>query len=274
MSPILALLLAMLAAQNDSPAAPPPDEKAHDKAEAAARLEFMKHSVADCEITRGEKRVALELIPEPVLRWTNPVSNIPDGALFVWLGPDERPQVAAQVFIAAGTKDLWLQEFSSLSVESLRLTRAGAVRWQPQKPGIEFKKVADVQPPAGSAVRRLVQMRNIAGEFKAGDDFEGKSRWELRLLAKPLYRYGRESSDVLDGALFTFAHGTDPELLIMVEARRSQEQDEKYEWHYGLAPMTAYALKVTLKGDDVWSSPYRKSPFPTSDPFINVVYRP
>jgi hypothetical protein len=37
---------------------------------------------------------------------------------------------------------------------------------------------------AETAVKRLAQMRTIAKDFEAADDFEGKSRWELRLLAK------------------------------------------------------------------------------------------
>jgi len=273
MSSLLALLFgAALVSQTDASATP--EEKVEEKAEASARLEFMKESVAVYKITRGQKQVPLKLLADPVLRWTNPVSNIPDGALFLWIGPDERPQVAAQVFIAAGTKDLWLHEFSSLSLEPLSMTRGGTVQWQPRKAGIEFKKVEGAPDPADSAVRRLSQMRNIVQDFKAGDDFEGKSRWELRLMAKPLYRYGADNGEILDGALFTLAHGTDPELLVAIEARRSGEGEGKSAWYYGLAPMTAYALKVSRKGEEIWSAPYRQNPSQPNEPFIDMVYRP
>jgi hypothetical protein len=269
MAAVLAVLITATAlGQNESndPAS------AGDKAEAAERLDFMKRSVTGYEIARGEKQVPLKLLAEPVLRWTNPVSNIPDGVLFLWVDPEGRPQVAAQVFIAAGTKDLWLHEFSSLSEESLKATRDGVTPWKPRKPGIEFKKVAGATSPhPDSAVRRLTQMRNIAQEFKADDDFEGKSRWELRLLAKPVHRYGQENSDIMDGALFTFAHGTDPEVLVMIEARRSGGM---YEWYYGLAPMTAYALKVSSKDREIWSAPFRKNPNQPDEPFLVTVYRP
>ncbi len=58
-----------------------------------------------------------------------------------------------------------LSYFSSLSAENLQMTRDGVTRWQPRKPGIEFKNVEGAStPPADSAVRRLVQMRNIAPE--------------------------------------------------------------------------------------------------------------
>jgi hypothetical protein len=269
MSAVLAFLITASALGQNESNDPGPTG---DKAEAAARLDFMKRSVTVYEIGRGEKQVPLKLLADPVLRWTNPVSNIPDGALFLWVDPEGRPQIAAQVFIAAGTKDLWLHEFSSLSEESLNATRDGATRWKPRKPGIEFKKVEGASiPDPDSAVRRLTQMRNIAQQFKADDDFEGKSRWELRLLAKPVHRFGQENSDLLDGALFAFAHGTDPEVLVAIEARRS---DGKYEWYYGLAPMTAYAVKISSREREIWSAPFRKNPHQPDEPFLVIEYRP
>jgi hypothetical protein len=51
-------------------------------------------------------------------------------------------------------------------------------------------------------------------------DNDGKP-WELRLLPKPLYRYASRSQKVLDGALFAYVwtRGTDPEWLLLLEAR-------------------------------------------------------
>lgn len=267
MSAALMLIFLVALGQNE----PPRQPAAEEKAEAAARLEFMKQSASVYDVTVGEKKTPLRLVAEPVLRWTNPVSNIPDGVLFLWIDAAGRPQVAAQVFIAAGTKDLWLHEFSSLSAEPFDVARDGSVPWHPRKPGLEMEPVADAPAPADSAVRRLTQMRNIALEFQASDDFEGKSRWELRLLSKPLHRWGKPGSQVLDGALFAFAHGTDPEVFVLVEARGSEG---KYSYEYGLAPMTAYALKVSLKGREIWTAPYRKAPFQPNEPFFILKYVP
>lgn len=243
-----------------------------DKAAAAARLDYMKRSAAVYRVTLADKdKTEIKLIEEPVLRWTNPVSNVPDGALFLWIGPNGRPELAAQVFIAAGTKDLWLHEFQSLSAGRFTVARGDEVPWHPQKPGVELKPVDDAPPPAESAVQRLTQMRAIAQKFQADDDFEGKSRWELRLMAKPLQRYGKPSTEVLDGALFAFVHGTDPEVFVMIEARGAPG---KYRWHYGLAPMTAYAVKVSSKGNEIWSSPQQKGPSRPDEPYFILKYVP
>ena len=44
----------------------------------------------------------------------------------------------------------------------------------------------------------------------------------LRRLGAPVYRYGDQQSGPLDGAVFVFAQATDPELLLLLEARMSR----------------------------------------------------
>jgi hypothetical protein len=265
----MTLLAAMLIGQAESTKPAPSDE---DKAAAAARLEYMKRSATVYRVTLGDQaRTELKLVEEPVLRWTNPVSNVPDGGLFLWVGPDGRPEFAAQVFIAAGSKDLWLHEFQSLSTGKFSAEREGKAVWHPESRGIEIKNIEDAPTPAESAVQRLTQMRTMAQNFQAADDFEGKSRWELRLMSKALQRYGKPNSEILDGALFVFAHGTDPEVFLILEARLA---DGKYRWQYALAPMTAYAVKVSSGGREVWDAPHRKGPFQPKDPFYILKYVP
>ena len=113
-------------------------------------------------------------------------------------------------------------------------------------------------------------MRTLADRFTANDEFEGKSRWELRLLSKPLLRYADEKANLLDGAMFAWAHGTDPEVFLLLEARKVKDE---YIWHYALAPMTGYALKVQLDGKEVWEVAWRKGPFKQSDPFYITIYQ-
>ena len=45
-----------------------------------------------------------------------------------------------------------------------------------------------------------------------------KSEWELRLMPTPLLRYSSATNKIIDGALFAFAQGTNPEALVLVEA--------------------------------------------------------
>ena len=251
------------------------DDARDAKDEAEARLSYMKKSVAVYAITptkSGPKQGgAFRFLPDPLLRWNNPVSNVPDGALFLWLDDLDRPAIAAQVFIAAGTKDLWLHEFQSLSTRTFVAERDASRMWFPDRPGVEMKSVPDVPAPAKSKVGRLTQMRDIAKRLEAVDHFEGKSRWELRLLSTPLHRYGDEKRQIVDGALFAYAHGTDPEALLLLEAH---SVGDSLEWRFGLAPMTGYALQVKDRGTTIWSAEHRPPPFKPTEPFMIVKYVP
>ena len=68
-----------------------------------------------------------------------------------------------------------------------------------------------------------------------------------------MVRYADEENGVIDGALFVLVQGTDPELLIQIEAREDERQNHEYWW--ALAPMTSANLEGYLDGNRVWSKP-------------------
>ena len=76
-----------------------------------------------------------------------------------------------------------------------------------------------------NAALRLRQMKDLAGQFTAACDPSRSGGWTnrhaLRLLTTPVYRYSEPTSDITDGALFAFAQGTNPEVLIQIEAIRA-----------------------------------------------------
>lgn len=238
--------------------------------ESAQRLKFMKESVQVYQFTTGPNDdEELKLQPDPALRWNNPVTGLKDGTLFFWTSSDGRPYAAAQAFqIESG---IWLHEFQSLTTASFQAARAGTTIWAPTKPGIEWNPVPGAATPAKSPAQRLSQMKAIIDRFGANDDFEGASRWELRALSKPLLRYSSERQKIIDGATFAFVVTTDPEVFVTLEAVASDGKDP--EWRYSLAPMTAYALKVTLDGQTVWEKPWIKNA-PVSSPYKILVYKP
>lgn len=250
-----------------------PDTKSVEKSAteklAARRLEFMKNSIKDYEfLLAPDFKAKLTVVPEPLLRFTNPVSGLQDGGFFVWKSESGRPMVGAQVFLTS--EDLWIHEFQSLAPVPFRVSRNDKVTWEPKRAGVEVKPVPDSPVPAAGAVQRLVQMRDIAKRFTASDEFEGRPQSdELRLLTKPLVRFGAENSDTLDGALFVHAHGTDPELMIVLEALKTEGG---VRWHYSLAPMTGYALKASVDNQPVWEVAWRKPPYDPKEPFFILVH--
>jgi len=95
----------------------------------------------------------------------------------------------------------------------------------------------------------------------------GEKGWsELRLLPTAISRYGEPGTKLLDGALFTFVLGTDPEVFLFLEARPGKESPE---WQYALAPMTVFALKVSYRGKAIWELPDRHASWDPSKPFFD-----
>ena len=116
-----------------------------------------------------------------------------DGALFLWLGEADRPELAVQVYQTR--RDIWNQEFSSLATSPLIATAARMVDWRPTRAGVAFKPVPDAPKPAETPAQRLRQIRTLAAEFSAEDNYREKSWQPLRMLSTPFARYGKAGSD-------------------------------------------------------------------------------
>jgi hypothetical protein len=197
---------------------------------------------------------ALELKEEPVFEWSNPVrQRLQQGVIFLWLR-DGRPSALGCVFSWPDPRlpgRRVIHEFLALDSEKLLVSRPNALNeWKPQA-GLERKEIPDAPTPAATAGARLVQMRRLAQEFTAQEIDMGK-RCELRLLTTPLYRYPAAASGVVDGALFAFAStdGTDPELLLLIEARK---QEGKARWEYACGRFSMCTMYVQHKDKEVWS---------------------
>jgi hypothetical protein len=267
-----ALALTLTLAMTGQP--PAPDTKPAREA-AEERLELMKSSVKGYTLSRtSDSRTPIELRADPAFR-LGPQGNggILEGAIFLWTDPTGRPEAAAQVFLHRyqGRPDgEWHHEFTSLSTVPFEATLQGARRWWPAEAGVEFKPLPGAPKPAATEAQRLRQMRAMAADFRAEDNF-GDKGWEvLRLLTTPIARYGKSGKTPEDGALFAFVEGTDPELFLFLEVRKGATGPE---WQFALAPMSCWALKAEYKGQVVWSLPLRDTSNP-SKPFFDLTYRP
>jgi hypothetical protein len=240
------LLIPSLLTQSPPPGPQEPDD-------APARLEIMKKSVIDYKMNSADGQgAAFRLRPDPVLRFTNPVGNSRDGAVFLWLGEGDRPAAAVQV--QERRDGLWFHELSSLSTTGLVAKSASAQDWAPSRAGVEFRAVPEAPKPAASPAQRLRQMQELARGFTVEDNFQRKSWQPLRILPKPLARYGTPDSGLLDGCLFGLVLTSDPEVFLMLEAQKGADGAE---WRYAFAPMTIYPVRASWKGAEVWSAPFR-----------------
>lgn len=217
-----------------------------------------------------------KLEPKPILQWSNPVAGDIYGNVFLWTH-EKRP-------VAVGSFYKWFSpwthgthEFQSLSSHSLDADYKGMDVWQPKTSGLQWKSLADAKPAGQSTTIRLLQMRKIAKQFSVEKTEDGSDRG-MRLLSQPVYRYSCPEDGVIDGAIFVFVQGTDPEVWVLVEAVTKSKPSpgkpspkDTTQWNYALARMNRTQFKVKLKDKVVQDFPQLDSPdLKTPD---NVYYK-
>ncbi len=200
-----------------------------------------------------QKRKA-EIVAEPVFRWQNlSRANGQSGAMYVWVDGG-RPVVIGGVFSnPEGNRRVIMHEFHALGPERLfPVFRDSESKWLPGA-GVTLKPLPDSPPAEETFAKRTLQLRAIARDFTANSTDNEKQRWELRLLPKPLYRYDKPMGDIIDGALLAFVSdaGTDPEIILILEARKEQDRTT---WYYRTVRLSISDLYVDYLGKRVWTS--------------------
>lgn len=188
----------------------------------------------------------------PIFSWANPQRRAIGGALYMWT-LQGRPIATIGLWTYADIRDSY--EYQSLHEGALNVSCDSAPSWNPTTPGIGFKPIPDCVPPGRNTSVRLIQMRKIAR-----DRFSSvlKNDTKLRLLPQPIYRYDELPPDVLDGAVFSFAMGTDPECLLILEARLIAGEPQ---WYYAFGSQTSSLVDGSLDGKPVWSNRNRGDSF-------------
>jgi len=211
------------------------------------------------------------LTPKPVLRWRNVTRGQKAQPMMIVWPHNGRPVAMASIYPWQGKMS---HEFDSLSRQANVMARdQDRVIWSPKTAGVAFKDVPAAPRPAKTPAERLREMKAIAERFKAtmtgwqGDDAD---REELRLLPRPLYRYDLKNAkepdpNLLDGALFAYVQGTDPEVVLVLEAIGTVE---KSAWQYAFVRATSGGLELKLGREVVWTA--QKNPssrYPTRPHF-------
>lgn len=241
-------------------------------------LDFYTAEAAKYEFfVDGRDDAPLTLEPAPIFHYSNPVRSADQhGALFVWTR-NGRPEVIGSIWssVPAGA-DASLRgvshEFHSLSTSGItshhapRVARRGPVPdWQTTDPGIEWQPVDGAAPPAAMPALRLIQMKRLAAEFTARIETSDVERRDtLRLVTQPLFRYAGEAAGLNDGALFAFVQATDPELLLLIEARSTRDGPR---WHYAAARFAHLPLSLSRRDQDVWSCE-KGEPYVSGNPYF------
>jgi hypothetical protein len=242
-SVILLVLIAMIYCVAQSLSADDGAEKVRQ-----ARLQEMRRRAEELKLEAGEVSIRpMKLHGEPLLRFDDPTRAFADGTLWAWV---ERGRPHALVSVERYEK-VWAYELISLTTEPLSLKTPLGQTWQPSEAPFTEKSLPEAKLGASANARRQ-QARQLARDFEMAE-YVGPddSRTVLRLIPRPIYEYADEKSGLLHGSMFVFANGTNPEVLLLVEATKS---DDAGGWQFGCAPLSTARLEAKL-GDRVqWES--------------------
>lgn len=201
------------------------------------------------------------------------------GEVYIWTY-EGRAIVAGGIgsFPAAGYWDFF-HEFHVLTERApqpVKIDSSLKLIWRPE--GEIPKLIPGAPAPALAKSRRLTQMRGLAQEFSGSTvkpDDSGNVR--LRLLPTPIYRLdsaelAKGHHNIVDGAVFVFTgqDGTDAEMLLSIECRRS---DSDLEWTYVPAAMTYLEMWMEHKGEEVWHIPNHRTDQRQHNYFTAIVER-
>jgi len=165
---------------------------------------------------------------------------------------DGRPEVIGAIwslYRKTTQQTVWRHGFQSVSERGITARFESKLIWSPTTPGVRFQPLEDTEAPADNPQRRLAQMRNLARDFKIEIDEQSGVTSQLRLLTQPLLRYEPTVGIAKDGAIFAFNAGTDPDVLLLLEAR---EAEDRLRWEYAFGRLHFVEIRAFRGDKAVW----------------------
>ncbi len=200
----------------------------------------------------GEIWVPAALTRQPILRFEELSRDNSTGSVWIW-GEAGRPAAIIELYQPAQKPEDWVYVVNNLSGGTVRARRESSLWWQQNDSAVEMKPVPNTPAPAMAPTTRRIQMRGLARRFTAHEFWDpNNSRYNLRLLPRPLHRYSDKSAGVIDGMLFVLANGTNPEACLIIEAR---SESETLTWQYGFARLGHAEIHAELDEESIWTVP-------------------
>ena len=161
---------------------------------------------------------------------------------------------------------------TSLTDVPMKATRDGRVMWSPRKNDILLRDIPRAPAPDAVPAARLVQMRRFAErfQFEVQDKRVTVTKRQLRFLRRPIFRFGEEDGDILDGAIFAYvATSNDPAAMVILEAAREKNE---VRWRYAIPRSWSFAAKASFDDKTIWDV---DDAYPFKDPeasfYLNAI---
>lgn len=248
--PFAALALAALvgfAGAEDPPKKPDLDEEHRKAAEKVV-------NTIEVEVLVADKWAKAKRLEKPLLYYGDPTRENDRGSVWAW-GDKGRPAALVELYQNVNDRTKWVYALCNTSGGKVRASLNGREWWKENASASELKDVPGAAAPAGDAAGRGRQLKALAGKFTGHEFWDpDNSRFELRRLDRPLHTYRDEDAGILDGALYTLANGTNPEIVLFVEARAGKE-GAKPTWQFTTGRLAHAELHVAYDGKEVFEAP-------------------
>ena len=233
-------------------ATPETGKKADEQARRAAEQWVREIEI---EIRSADKWTKAERIDKPVLFFSDPTRHDNRGSVWAW-GKKGRSIALLEIFHKLDPRPFWVFAICNTSGGKLRARRADAPWWLENDSAIEFKDIPSAPRVATDSNVRQRQLKLLAQKFTAHEIYNPKNtRYDLRRLERPLYTYRDERGGILEGGLFTFANGTNPEIMLFIEATVDRKGKSAPVWRYGVARSANAELHLEHDGKEVFMAP-------------------
>ena len=211
------------------------------------RLEIMRKRINSLQVI-GADGNACEFSKSPLLRYSDQERSVVDACLWS-IGKSGRPCGIVVLEVYRGTS---IQYEFTAAAELPKSVQGDSWRWEPEDSDFTWVRIPDQASPEDARVARRTQVPEIATKFRAKEEFRGRT-YDLELMRQPILWYADKAKGVLDAAAFVFAHGTNAEILMFIEAQTSDAG--KTKWVAGFSRMGSAALNVTFAEKEFWSRP-------------------
>jgi hypothetical protein len=248
------LLAAVAAATPQEPKKDAPDKAA--EADERHRVEAERVvSQIEVEVQTDDAWSKVERIEKPLLYYGDATRENDRGSVWGW-GRKGRPVALVELYQNVNYRTRWVYAICNTSGKRLRAGRGGNPWWLANDSASELKDVPGAPAPAADPAQRQRQLKALAGKFTGHQFWDpDNTRYELRRLEHPLQTYRDEAGGVLDGALYALANGTNPEILVFVEARANPAGDSKPAWQFAVGRLAHAELHLEYDGKEVFDAP-------------------
>src|SRR5262249_15015535 len=187
-----------------------------------------------------------------LLFYSEPTRHNDRGSVWGW-AQKGRPVALLELWQVPDDRTRWTFAVCNTSGRKLRASWAGAPWWGENDSASELKDIPGAAAPAAEAAARQRQLKLLAQKFTGHEFWDPRNtRYDLRLLSRPLHTYRDEGAGILEGGLFTLANGTNPEIMLFVEARVDPKNKEKLVWQYTVGRLAHAELHLGYDGKEVF----------------------